>query len=161
VKHALVVPFPEVEEVAVPWLEHSIGARPSQGIPPHVTLLFPSPGEPVEIGDVLADVEGFDIEFRETRRFPEVVYLAPEPPEPFVELTRLLWRRFPDWPPYEGAHRTITPHLTVAWGAKLEEAERAVEMQLPLRGRARAAVLFREVEPRRWKPAARFPFRGT
>jgi hypothetical protein len=59
VKHALVVPFPEVEEVAVPWLEHSIGARPSQGIPPHVTLLFPSPGEPVEIGDVLADVDCF------------------------------------------------------------------------------------------------------
>ena len=88
-----------------------------------------------------------------------VVYLAAEPAKPFVDLTRALWQRFPDWPPYEGAHPTIRSHLTVAWGAKLEEAEAAVTTALPLRGRVRAAELLRRDAPERWERLANFPFR--
>lgn len=158
-KHVCLVPFPELGEIVNPWLEHSSGARPSHGIPPHVTLLFPCAPDPAGVGDVLADTVAFDVDFREVRRFPDVVYLAPEPAEPFVELTRAFWRRFPDWPPFQGAHPTITPHLTVAWGAKLDEAEANVAPRLPLRGRAHEAVLLRRSEPARWDPVARFPFR--
>jgi len=160
-EHVCLVPFPEVAEVVEPWLEHSAGARPSHGIPPHVTLLSPCAPDPNGVGDVLADTVAFDVDFREVRRFPDVVYLAPEPAEPFVELTRALWRRFPGWPPYEGAHPTITPHLTVAWGAKLDEAEAKVVPRLPLRGRAHEAVMLRRADPARWEPVARFPFMET
>jgi hypothetical protein len=157
-EHVLLVPFPAIASVVEPWLEHSAGARPSHGIPPHVTLLSPCAPDPEGIAVVLEEATTFDVEFREVRRFPGVVYLAPEPAEPFVELTRAVWRRFPDWPPYAGAHSTITPHLTVAWGARLDEAEAHVGARLPLRGRAQEAVLLRRIEPDRWEQAARFPF---
>jgi 2'-5' RNA ligase len=116
-QHACLVPFPELAEVVEPWLEYSAGARPSHGIPPHVTLLFPCAPDPDGVGDVLEGVEAFDVEFREVRRFPQggVVYLAPQPEQPFVRLAELLWERFPDWPPFGGEFPTITPHLTVAW----------------------------------------------
>jgi hypothetical protein len=90
-----------------------------------------------------------------------VVYLAPEPAEPFVELTRALWRRFPGWPPYGGVHPTITPHLTVAWHEKLDEAETDVASRLPVRGCAREAALLRRAAPERWESVARFPFRDA
>ncbi len=143
-RHVCLVPFPELAEVVGPWLDHAVGGGPSNGIPPHVTLLAPAPGDAAGIGEALADV----------------VWLAPEPGERFVSLTRYLWARFPDWPPYEGRFLPeVTPHLTVAWGALLDEAEAAVAPSLPLRGAAREAVLIREVAPRRWEPAASFPFR--
>ena len=111
-RHALLAPFPELASIAGPWLEHSIGGRPSHGIPPHVTVLAPSPED---IGQAL------DVEF------------------------------LPD----------ITPHLTVAWGAKLDEAEAAVASRLPIHARAREVVLFARAEPERWIPATRFPLAGA
>jgi 2'-5' RNA ligase superfamily len=131
-RSALVIAFPELGPLLEPWLEHSIGGRPSHGVPPHVTILFPSPPE---IGDALDDAVAFDVEFLETRRFPVgAVYLAPEPPDPFIDLTRRVWGLFPDWPPYGGEFLPdITPHLTIAWGALLDEAEAAVAAHLPLR----------------------------
>jgi 2'-5' RNA ligase len=156
-EHACLVPFPEVAEVVEPWLEHSAGARPSHGIPPHVTLLFPCAPDPDGVGEALEGAVAFDVEFKEVRRFPEVVYLAPEPAEPFIELTRALWRRFPTWPPYAGVHSTITPHLTVAWRAKLDEAAADVAPRLPLRGRASEVMLLRRAEPERWESVACFP----
>jgi hypothetical protein len=93
--HVCLVPLRELGDIANPWLEQSMGARPSHGVPPHVTLLFPCPGKPSEIGEVLANVDAFDVDFREIRRFPDVAYLAPDPAEPFAELTCALWDRFP------------------------------------------------------------------
>jgi 2'-5' RNA ligase len=160
-EHALIVPFEEVAEVVEPWLEHSFGARPSHGIPPHVTLLFPCPPDPDGFGEVLADVEAFDVDFPSLRRFPQgVVYLAPDPDAPFRELTRRLVERFPDWLPFRGEFEGV-PHLTVAWGAKLDDAEKAVATALPLRGRAQEALLLSQVQRDRWEPVARFPFRGA
>jgi 2'-5' RNA ligase superfamily len=156
--HVCLVPLRELGDIANPWLEQSMGARPSHGVPPHVTLLFPCPGKPSEIGEVLANVDAFDVDFREIRRFPDVAYLAPDPAEPFAELTCALWDRFPEWPPYGGAHAAITPHLTIAWHAKLDEAEAAITPLLPLRARAREAVLLRQEAADRWEPADRFPF---
>jgi 2'-5' RNA ligase superfamily len=162
-QHVLLVPICEAAALVEPWLEYSVGGRPSHGIPAHVTLLAPCPADADGIAEVLADEQAFDVEFREVRRFPGVAaYLAPEPAEPFVRLTQALWARFPDWPPYGGRFLPdITPHLTVAWGAKLDEAEAAVAAALPLRGRAREAVLLRQLGPERWQPRARFPLRGA
>jgi len=157
VRHALLVPFPELLPLVEQWLERTDATGPSQGIPPHVTVLSPAPSG---IGDVLDGFEAFDVVFRETRRFVDVVYLAPEPAEPFVALTRAVWGRFPDWPPYGGQFLPeITPHVTVAWGALLDEAEVDLGPRLPVRARACEAVLFGEVEPGRWERQASHPLR--
>lgn len=60
------------------------------GVPPHVTVLYPFLP--------LADV----------------IWLAPEPAEPFRRLTYAVWRACPHRPPYGGAHDEVTPHLTIA-----------------------------------------------
>jgi len=86
------------------------------------------------------------------------VYLAPEPEEPSIAMTKAVWARFPDWPPYEGEFLPdITPHLTIAWGAKLDETEAAVASRLPIRTRASEVVLFARTESERWVPKMRFP----
>ncbi|HLX32477.1 MAG TPA: 2'-5' RNA ligase family protein [Gaiellaceae bacterium] len=163
-QHYLVVPFPEVAAVVDPWREQSLGSGPSNGVPAHVTLLAPCPGDPEAIAGVLAGTAAFDVEFRELRRFTEVptLYLAPVPAEPFVRLTKALVERFPDWPPYGGSHgTTVIPHLTVTQGPAEEAAEAAVAEALPLRARAREAVLLAEREPGRFETAARLPFEGA
>jgi 2'-5' RNA ligase superfamily len=154
VRHALLVPFPDLLPLVEQWLEKTNATGPSQGIPPHVTILFPAPSD---IGDALEGFAAFDVTFTETRRFPEVVYLAPQPAEPFVAMTRAVWERFPDWPPYEGAFLPdITPHLTVAWGALLDEAEEDLRPRLPVHARAREVWLLGEVAPGRWEPQASY-----
>jgi hypothetical protein len=163
-QHYLVVPFPELAEVVDPWRNRSTGSGPSNGVPAHVTLLAPCPADADEIRAVLDGTAAFDVEFRELRRFTEVptLYLAPEPAEPFVDLTRRLVERFPDWLPYGGIHgTTVIPHLTVAQGAAEDDAERAVAEVLPLRGRAREAILLAQVETGRFETVARFPFEGA
>lgn len=94
----------------------------AEGIPAHVTLLYPFRA-PRLIGpdtlDTLARcftaTAAFSFSLSAIRILgEEVVYLAPEPGEPFRQLTLALWRLFPDTPPYGGRHAEIHPHLTVA-----------------------------------------------
>jgi hypothetical protein len=126
-----------------------------------VTLLYPCPGDDEAIRDVLAPVEAFEVAFRESRRFDgEILYLVPEPAEPFLRTTEALVERFPDWPPYGGTHETVVPHLTVAEGAACDQAEAALAPGLPLYGRARGAVLLAQVAPERWELQARLAFGG-
>ncbi len=158
-QHYLVIPFFEVAGLVDPWREQSLGSGPSHGVPPHVTLLAPCPGDADGIAEVVRGTGAFDVEFRELRRFTEVptLYLAPEPAEPFVALTEALVARFPDWPPYGGIHgTTVVPHLTVTQGPAEDEAEAALAPLLPLRGRASLALLLAEVEPARFEPAVLF-----
>ena len=60
--------------------------------------------------------EPFDFELVEIKRFPGLIYLAPEPEDPLKTLTLAVWEAFPEHPPYEGKHSDIIPHLTVAQG---------------------------------------------
>jgi hypothetical protein len=44
----VLVPFPDVAEFVEPWMERTCtNSKPSRGIPAHVTLLYPSPGDVV------------------------------------------------------------------------------------------------------------------
>jgi hypothetical protein len=161
-EHYVVVPFPDVAELVDPWREQSLGARPSSGVPPHVTLLAPCPGDEKAIAGVLGEAASFDVEFRELRRFTQVstLYLAPEPAEPFVALVSALVERFPEWLPYRGIHGdSIVPHLTVTQGPAEDAAEAAIIEALPVRATAREAILLAQVAPGRYETVARFPFR--
>lgn len=166
---AVVIAFPELSPVVDDWRERTSDDRPSIGIPPHVTLLHPFvPAEDVrdtleELRALFAATPSFDVSFRELRRWPDMAYLAPEPPEPFSTLTGAIFERWPAYPPYEGIHETVIPHLTVAYGhdALLAEVEADVTPHLPVDVHVYEAVLLEELEADgRWGDRAHFPLQA-
>lgn len=162
---------PEAARPVEPWLERTARAKPSTGVPAHITLLFPfvpaARLDPVLVGELrelFAGFAGFRFALCRLERFPEVLYLAPEPAEPFVQLTGTIVDRYPDSPPYEGEFETIVPHLTVAQGepAVLDEAEASVLPALPLEAAVEEVVLLEEVvtDWGRWTARATFRLGG-
>jgi 2'-5' RNA ligase len=88
------------------------------GVPAHITVLFPfadaAEVDEEAVAQVLAPFAAFRFTLAGRERFENGVrWLRPEPPEPFRRLTRAVWRRWPEHPPYEGAHDDVIPHLTV------------------------------------------------
>ena len=91
----------------------------------------------------MQSVAAFDCVFAHTEWFgDEVVWLAPEPAEPFrAPHAPAIWQAFPDHPPYAGAlPDDPTPHLTVGGpirdaAAALLAAEAAVRAGLPVHTR--------------------------
>jgi len=92
---AILVPIPEAEPVVGRYravLDQAAG----RGVPAHVTVLYPFV-PPEKITDAVissasaavASVGSFDCEFAGTKWFgQDVLWLAPEPDEPFRALTR-------------------------------------------------------------------------
>jgi hypothetical protein len=152
---ALVVPFPGMPEVVTDWLERTVPTKPSHGMPPHVTVLYPAPGDVVGIAETLWDFSSFEVGFRRLDRFPGTLWLAPEPSTPFREMTNALVARYPGHPPYGGTFAHVIPHLTVAQ-AELDDAAAAIADWLPLRARAESAVLFEQVQREHWREVATF-----
>jgi 2'-5' RNA ligase len=171
-RSALVVEVPEATAAVEGWLERTASAKPSEGVPAHVTILFPFvPAADLDdalveqLGAVFVRIPPFDFELRECRRFPAVLYLAPDPPEPFVAMTEAVVAAYPDYPPYEGVFDTIVPHLTAAEGLPpvLTRAEGEVRQWLPILADASEVVLLEELEaePARWHARARIPLGAT
>jgi 2'-5' RNA ligase len=120
---ALVVLVPEAEAVAKPFRDR-YDPSAAAGMPAHITLLYPfkAPDEVDDITlgklrDCFARLEPTRFSLGAIRRFPEVVYLAPEPDDPFRQLTLAIWKLFPETPPYGGKWPDIIPHLSIAWRA--------------------------------------------
>ena len=63
---------------------------------------------------MLTATQPFSFTLDHVGRFPNVVYLAPDPSTPFVQLVEQIVQELPESPPYGGRHRGSTPHLTVA-----------------------------------------------
>lgn len=137
---ALVVMVPEAEPY-VGALRERYDPAAAVGVPAHVTVLFPFvPFEQLS-GDVLRRVEfvrasmkPFDFRFRSSARFPDCLYLIPEPAQPFIDLNVRVVAEFPVYLPYGGRFDAIVPHLTIARGSEedLIEAERLIESAHPL-----------------------------
>lgn len=167
-RSALVVAVPEAAPAVDAWRERTSAAKPSNGVPAHVTILFPFvPAYEID-SDTLTELRttfgrfpGFSFELREARRFPGVLYLAPEPGEPFVALTEAIVASFPDYPPYDRAFDSIVPHLTAAEGDSelLDEAEADIQPSLPIPAEAHDVLVLEETEPNlaRWRIRARLP----
>jgi hypothetical protein len=168
---ALVVAVPEAADAVAPWLERTAYAKPSNGVPAHVTILYPFvPVTAVDdglvggLGALFAGMPSFGFALRECRHFPGVLYLAPEPPDPFIALTEAVVAAYPGFPPYEGVFDEVVHHLTAAEGepAVLGRAEREIRPYLPIAAEAREVVLLEELDPElaRWRTHSRLPL-GT
>jgi 2'-5' RNA ligase len=131
----------------------------SVGVPAHVTILFPflpaiGLGRDVrtELVAIAAAHAPFDVRFRRVGRFPGVVYLAPEPSGPFKRLTGAVVGRFPDFPPYGGAHDEVIPHLTIAESqdGPLDRIAEGARAALPFGHRVTAIEVIVEGGDGRW-----------
>lgn len=139
----------------------------SAGVPAHVTVLFPflaprdlAPATRRELVAIAAATDPFEVTFRRVGRFPGVVYLAPEPDEPFARLTAAIAARYPDHPPYGGVFDQVVPHLTVAESATAppDEIAMAAEAHLPIRHRVTTLEVLVEGAEGRWHSRWRVPF---
>jgi hypothetical protein len=155
---ALIVAVPEAESaVAELRLRHDPSA--AHGVPAHVTILFPfldaSAIDDDAIEAVLAEHDAFGFELVSVETFDGGgTYLAPTRADRFVALTNSVWQRWPDHPPYEGAHETTVPHLTIS------DRRFDCELALPIAARADAVTLIEERPDGRWVRRRRFPLRA-
>jgi 2'-5' RNA ligase len=168
---AIAMPFPEVGAVIDDLrLKHTKAG--AEFIPAHITLLAPfADSESLSrrdldlVATIIDRFRAFDVRLATFRYFDAedaVLYLAPEPSDPFVRMIDALVEAFPAYPPYGGAHQEHVPHVTVAQGdrATLEPLEREIAPRLPLVARAETAWLFQRDADERWYPRERLPL-GT
>lgn len=162
-RSALIVAVPEAEPLVHEWRMRYDNA--ALGIPAHVTLIFPFVSAE-EIGDELiaelrelfAAQPAFEFTLARVGRFADVAWLAPDPSDPFRRLTDLIFSRHPEYPPYEGLHEEVIPHLTVAMGdaALQDEVDAALSPHLPLAAHAAEVTLIVEDESGHWTESERF-----
>lgn len=139
------------------------------GAQPHVTVLFPflptgalTLDVRASLAELAARVEPFDVTFRRVCRFDEgVVWIEPEPGDPFRRLTAAVVDRWPDHPPYGGLFDEVIPHLTIVEAEHDDPPLAAIEAQvaggLPFRSRADRLELWRQDPDGRWRPHWRLP----
>ena len=156
------VPLPR----ALERLRRSWDRAASVGVPAHVTVLFPFlPAEQLrpdvrrELATLVAAHPPFDLRFEQVGRFAGVVYLAPEPAAPFVDLTQAVVRRYPEHPPYGGAFDVVVPHLTITESdeAPLDEIAASAAAVLPFRHRVSTLEVLVEGGAGRWHRQWRLP----
>jgi 2'-5' RNA ligase len=169
---AVLVLIPEAERVIA---SHRADLDPAArlGVPAHVTVLYPFvPPERVDdavisdLAGALRSVAGFDVTFARLRWFERsVLWLAPEPADPFIALTTAVRQAFPDYLPYGGTHTDVVPHLTIGQDQPyrlFESAHRAIEPSLPFTARVSSAVLMQgSLEHRSWRVAVDLPLGGV
>jgi 2'-5' RNA ligase len=150
IESALLIPVPEAEPAVGKWRAR-FAPTAKLGVPAHITVLYPflSPGH-LDTGTLagldalFGEFPSFPFVLDEIRRWPDLIYLAPAPEEPFRALTRLVADRWPEAPPYEGEYADVVPHLTIAYttdGAVADEIAADIAPQLPIASVARTVVL--------------------
>lgn len=137
---AFAVNVPEAEPY-VGVLREKFDPSARLGVPAHITVLYPfmSPEAITEavIGNirrVMASAKAFAYVLTRIDRFPDALYLVPEPAAPFVALTQSLAGQFPGYLPYGGQHAGIVPHLTVAQAGEAEHDLAEVQLAATLPG---------------------------
>jgi 2'-5' RNA ligase len=140
------------------------------GMPAHITLVTPFAPPPIasgmvaEIRQIVRAFPPTELRFRHVGRFPNTVYLKPEPGEFVVRLTQAIVSRWPKWMPYGGGHADIIPHLTVADRIEneglLDEIAALVVKRLPVEARVHEAWLMEQGPDEKWRRLVALPF-GT
>jgi 2'-5' RNA ligase len=130
------------------------------GVPAHVTVLYPflpageiDSGVLAELRTLFAGHEPFELDFKEFGRFPDLLWLAPEPDGPLRALTSAVEARWPQAPAYGGRYEPV-PHLTIAMGQPQETLaalERELAPGLPLHARITGVHLVVNDDGERWR----------
>jgi hypothetical protein len=173
IESALVVLVPEAEALVKPFRDR-YDPSAALGVPAHITLLYPF-RPPDEVGGGVLDelrrgfarFAPFRFALAQIRRFPaEVLYLAPEPDEPFRRLTLAIWDWYPETPPYVGKWPDVVPHLSVASLADEQQLDRIADEFaqasrgiLPIRAAATDVALM-DNRSGRWQVRATFGLGG-
>lgn len=163
----------EAAEAAVGHWRRRYDPAARQGIPAHVTVLYPFV-PPASLGQremaVLAELAGrFERQpcmLDAISEFPGVVWLRPNPDDLFRRLTMALVAMFPAHPPYGGRHPDSPPHVTVGQFTVPEDQARVraaldaeIGGRLPLTCEATALSLYASDRTGTWSLMNRFPFR--
>jgi 2'-5' RNA ligase len=170
-RSGLIIEVPEASPVVDPWRQQLDPLAP-RGVPPHITVLFPfvdatdiSQDTTAKVQRLAASVRSFRFRLTHAGWFePQVLWLAPAPSEPFVELTARAAEAFPDYPPYGGQFTEVIPHLTIGDGGAAEQmaaAARDLLPGLPISATANAITLMVERPDRHWQVRARFPLASS
>jgi 2'-5' RNA ligase len=157
---------------ALPAVDPLVGGHRQQldgsadwGVPAHVTVLAPFVAPEAITDDLITtlaaavrSVSAFDCCFVRTRWFGEdVLWLDPEPAQPFQQLTVAVWQAFPQHPPYRDAFDDVVPHLTIAERRladlpTLLAVERYVQSGLPIATRIESVLLIAGTHaPNSWR----------
>ncbi|HEY6960704.1 MAG TPA: 2'-5' RNA ligase family protein [Gaiellaceae bacterium] len=142
---ALVVPVAE----ASPY--YDLG----NGVPAHITVVFPFAEEPDEqaVRELVSRFRAFDFTLDRIEQFETGTrWLHPSPSAAFVDLTEAFVERWPEHPPYDGQFDEVIPHLTIT----------VQDVPLPITARATEVALLVEDEATgRWSTRASFPLQGV
>jgi 2'-5' RNA ligase len=165
-RSALVVPVPDAEPAVGIWRARHDSSAPF-GMPAHITVLYPFLSEDRltqavvdRLKEICDDTRVMEVELRQARRFPGMLYLAPDPDDGFRRLTEAVVQEWPEAPPYGGAHDDNIPHLTVAHDLTdelLDEIDHLVTGSLPIRTRLTSASLY-VFDSARWRVHHVLPF---
>jgi len=154
-------------EPAVSELRLTHDPMAARGVPAHVTIVHPFRSRVDEsmadqVAVIAASTLPFEAVFSAIGRFPGgVVFLAPDDPAPFVNLTRAFVDTFPDCPPYGGAFAEPVPHLTVGSSVQPADADRleaALFPRLPISTRVGQLTLLVEDDDGQWTVDRSWPF---
>ncbi|MHB1534426.1 MAG: 2'-5' RNA ligase family protein [Acidimicrobiales bacterium] len=137
---AVYIPVPAAEAVVGPW-RAKYDPVAASGVPAHITLVVPwlapekiSDAAVLELADELSGTKAFDFNLDGVGWFGRhVLWLAPQPAEPFRALTAVLAERF-STPPYRDAFDEVVPHLTVGHASgepEVEELEEVADLLTP------------------------------
>ncbi len=168
IESALIITVPKAEPL-VRALRERFDPSAAVGVPAHITILYPFMPPSAIIADVLTELRdlftqfvAFEFELTGLRRFPEVLYLAPSPAEPFKTLTHVVVERYPGYPPYGGTFLEVIPHLTIAdvdEAGQLDDIEREFMQQrgahLPVKATANEVWLIENASGR-WEVQEKF-----
>ena len=167
----LVILVPSAQ-ATVGKLRRKLDSAAAWSVPLHISIMYPfaapdsiSDDDAARLTKLLGGVDSFDFVLSEVGWFDQrVMYLAPTPKAPFVELTNRIVAEFPQYQPYGGAYREIVPHLTVGEGirlARMRRTARRLERHLPLRASATEVSLMAPDAAGRWSVLKRFPLGPT
>jgi 2'-5' RNA ligase len=138
---ALIIPLSAAEKIVGGW-RVSLDPSAAAGVPAHITIHFPwVPADQVDrsvlrdLEEMVAAVPRFDVVFERIGWFDrEVLWLDPDPKEPFISMAAESAGRWPDRPQYGGQFEIFVPHLTVGIGHpdELDRAEARLAHVLPI-----------------------------
>lgn len=164
----LVLLTPGLEDVVDRWRRRYDPVR-AYGMPAHVTVLYPwlpydaiTDDDRASLEQLCAALPGFELTFDRFGRFPETLWLDPQPARPIIELVGQVVTRWPAYPPFAGEFADVVPHLTLADRhdpESLTDVITDIEARLPLQETVHALTLMR-LTGNRWIADGEFAFLG-